>query len=39
MKFYMKSFDFPGSLSFFFAVQFVQAATSGEDSLDTFNRF
>jgi hypothetical protein len=39
MKFYMKSFDFSGSLSSLFAVQFVQAATSGENSLDTFNRF
>ncbi len=39
MKFYMKSFDFSDSLSSFLAVQFVQAATSGEDSLDTFNRF
>lgn len=39
MKFYMKSFGFSGSLSSFFAVQFVQAAMSGENSLDTFNRF
>ncbi len=39
MKFYMKSFDFSGSLLSFFAVQFVQAATSGEDSLDYFQSF
>ncbi len=38
-KFCMKSFDFSGSLSSFFAVRFVQAALSGENSLDIFQSF